>query len=1073
MAESNKETFEKITKQEIAANGIQALANRPNKVSQYGQSGLSATELKKWFDKLTSLIADKVNSIASALESKNAPKYIAMPEDWQGYESLGVVLSAMLNGTLVKDKLKINISEALAHNGLSLNATVTLQYCLEKLFSEVFNKFDDLEDDIQDGSLAQRLTLPHEYGEDEFSTLSKLVQSFRSGSFASKILKVIYKDKPKTVEEHISDIYNEFSLYPTTSAANSRYANKLEVSYDADSGKLHFGLYSKSGATLSSQTIDLPLESSIVSIDETERDGKPYLVLTLASGSTTEIELDDLFKLKSEWDFIIDTSDKLGEISNMHGNVLIKCSPPSSNYALVVPERVKYLKIDIKNPSGESFSYINHASATSGYNSECILDGSECDLGDGCSISGFKEVRNVITEGGTISDCDYVYGCTAQFVSSCTYVDFLTLDGDAESGAAEISHCPHVCHVYDDSLDLNIDSCEVVEEIAGKSEHSLAISNANSVNMVRGFKSVGYESCEYVNPHTCQDYVTDKNILYGTDTEGNQSVYSVDYKVSGTAIVQRTIKGCVLVPDEPKDFYSEFEPSAAINTNFADKRYGSRIDAAEFRLEQLESATLKFTEDSSVAYEKIVPANSAKYALVNKVGGMGYRPSVKNYLTLDGDEILGSGGTVEIITDGNAVTIMNPQGIAWQFDMRYHLEDGEVKNRYFTSLDIPSGFNATMDTLYDAYDEDNNPYVEYSYNRLHSWLDGDYYDDRNYISIIIPPRAGTFTFHLLLTDTDDIGFRGTKVTELVSEGANLIPFPYMGAKGVGYTSIQNGVTFTVLEDRGVQAIGTPTDNTYFDLCKIDFGEQTLMSGSTNNKIAITDCGYNGKNKTTSIDLKKGITVNKIFYPIINRGSTAAPYKPYRGTLNTFFIRPEIQALDGYGRGVSGYPNYIDFERKVFVQNTYCKVFDGTEDWKLNGTIQTDLKRMGFALSPKSVAVANSTVGHLICDSYEAVSGGKTWENTRGASITGGETLHIYDENYQTLDAWKAHLAELKRIDNPLTIEYALAEPIETDISAHLTDDNFIEVEGGGVIRAVNEHEFDAPTTIAYVSQKGS
>ena len=44
-------------------------------------------------------------------------------------------------------------------------------------------------------------------------------------------------------------------------------------------------------------------------------------------------------------------------------------------------------------------------------------------------------------------------------------------------------------------------------------------------------------------------------------------------------------------------------------------------------------------------------------------------------------------------------------------------------------------------------------------------------------------------------------------------------------------------------------------------------------------------------------------------------------------------------------------------------------------------------------------------------------------------------------------------------------------PIEIDISAYLTDDNFIEVEGGGSIVAVNEHSQAAPTSITYMLQE--
>jgi hypothetical protein len=53
------------------------------------------------------------------------------------------------------------------------------------------------------------------------------------------------------------------------------------------------------------------------------------------------------------------------------------------------------------------------------------------------------------------------------------------------------------------------------------------------------------------------------------------------------------------------------------------------------------------------------------------------------------------------------------------------------------------------------------------------------------------------------------------------------------------------------------------------------------------------------------------------------------------------------------------------------------------------------------------------------------------------------------------------------------VVYALAEPIETDITDLFADENFIEVEGGGTIRAVNEYNNAVPTTITYLTKEGS
>lgn len=51
------------------------------------------------------------------------------------------------------------------------------------------------------------------------------------------------------------------------------------------------------------------------------------------------------------------------------------------------------------------------------------------------------------------------------------------------------------------------------------------------------------------------------------------------------------------------------------------------------------------------------------------------------------------------------------------------------------------------------------------------------------------------------------------------------------------------------------------------------------------------------------------------------------------------------------------------------------------------------------------------------------------------------------------------------------LEY-LAEPITTDITHLFNEDNAIEVQGGGVIRFVNELEIAVPSTIGYVTRKG-
>ena len=71
------------------------------------------------------------------------------------------------------------------------------------------------------------------------------------------------------------------------------------------------------------------------------------------------------------------------------------------------------------------------------------------------------------------------------------------------------------------------------------------------------------------------------------------------------------------------------------------------------------------------------------------------------------------------------------------------------------------------------------------------------------------------------------------------------------------------------------------------------------------------------------------------------------------------------------------------------------------------------------------------------------------------------------EGFTTASEYKQWLT-----DNEVYIVERLAEPIETDISAYLKEDNLIEVEGGGTITAVNEHGLATPSKIQFVSKVG-
>jgi hypothetical protein len=178
-------------------------------------------------------------------------------------------------------------------------------------------------------------------------------------------------------------------------------------------------------------------------------------------------------------------------------------------------------------------------------------------------------------------------------------------------------------------------------------------------------------------------------------------------------------------------------------------------------------------------------------------------------------------------------------------------------------------------------------------------------------------------------------------------------------------------------------------------------------------------------------------------------------------VDTLEIAEEIQAIEGYGCGMyDDYYNYIDYERKVFVQKTKRIVFNGTENWRVQSINSVGLANFEYKFTQKS------TYMPTICSHYDA-DDSIIADATKEGVMNNPNILFVRSFAYQTVDEWKAHLAELYANGNPLVIEYALAEPIETDISAYI-DNNIIKVTAGGAIEFVSDIKKAVPSSVSYM-----
>ena len=196
---------------------------------------------------------------------------------------------------------------------------------------------------------------------------------------------------------------------------------------------------------------------------------------------------------------------------------------------------------------------------------------------------------------------------------------------------------------------------------------------------------------------------------------------------------------------------------------------------------------------------------------------------------------------------------------------------------------------------------------------------------------------------------------------------------------------------------------------------------------------------------------------------IEHGNTATEYKPY--TESSLPIPSAVQALDGYGLGVDEeYNNHIDWAEKKYYKCVDVLAFDGTEAWLTHiadnlNQFYVEIPNFKGKTSADGVKTANNRYRDIsITDRYGNFE-------TLYSTASG---IAINTNLVATVGEFKAQLAQWHAEGKPLTVACALATPDEpTDISHLLPEDNFIRVEGGGTITAVNEYGLDVPTEIIY------
>ncbi len=183
----------------------------------------------------------------------------------------------------------------------------------------------------------------------------------------------------------------------------------------------------------------------------------------------------------------------------------------------------------------------------------------------------------------------------------------------------------------------------------------------------------------------------------------------------------------------------------------------------------------------------------------------------------------------------------------------------------------------------------------------------------------------------------------------------------------------------------------------------------------------------------------------------------------------YAIPEAIQLLDGYGIGINDTCyNYIDFERKVFVQDVASYTFTGNEEWvqaSTQNTATSALYRYRTSVIADKVKTDFIGINNVLMSEF---TNHETWlEKENSLDINSNISPNLigdvffFNSGIQTIEGVKEYM-------KGRTIVYVLQTPIETDISAYI-EDNYIKVNGTIVFE--NDDAQAVPSEIVYAVKR--
>ena len=264
---------EEITNDALEGVKIAKLRDRPNMGEAYGASGMSAKELKEYFDKATELLAVKINDLIEATDPDNYSGKIVI--DYNGIGTLADLIRSLENGEFA-NKVLVKIGE---NDPVSIaSAFGTIESNIDTIESNIDTKVTRVENSTSDFKV---------YGERANKDGPGMVSATLGGGVGT--IPVYGGNASEATTESVLVTGDPQKDYH---AANKRYVDGLErvirISYNSTTGEITLTCMDEEGDE-KEQNIDLPIEEAFKSARYEEETNK--IIFTTQSGGTVEVPL--------------------------------------------------------------------------------------------------------------------------------------------------------------------------------------------------------------------------------------------------------------------------------------------------------------------------------------------------------------------------------------------------------------------------------------------------------------------------------------------------------------------------------------------------------------------------------------------------------------------------------------------------------------------------------------------------------------------------------------------------------------------------------------------------------------